>query len=58
MKDKLLARIASLESARDEFVANANLKVAYFNGAIAELQRLIKEDEHADQGSTETPEAV
>jgi len=49
MKNELQARIEQLTKERDEFIVQANAKIAAINGGIAELERLIKEiDEPAD----------
>jgi len=45
----ITTRIAQLTKERDEFIVQANAKIAAINGGIAELERLIKEiDEPED----------
>jgi len=46
--ERIQARIAELERERDDFIKQANIgvnmRVGAFNGAIAELKRLLDED--------------
>ena len=47
-KERIQARIAELERERDDFIKQANIevnaRVGTYNGAIAELKRLLDED--------------
>jgi len=45
MKDKIEQRIELLKQERDNFIKNANTQIAAYNGAIAELERLLTDDD-------------
>ena len=56
-KERIQARIAELERERDEFIKESNLtvntRIGAFNGAIAELKRLLIEDADEDTGEAD-----
>jgi hypothetical protein len=42
MEEKIKARVAELETARQQFVDRANTQIAMMNGAISELRKLLE----------------
>lgn len=53
LQEQLAARIAELTQQRQQFVEQANQQLAATNGAIAELERLLKSQ--IEQPEKETP---
>ena len=51
--EKLKTRLAELTKERDDLVQQANREVAYFNGRIAEIERLINEAQPEEKGQNE-----
>jgi hypothetical protein len=45
VREQIEKRLAELKAARDLFVAEANQRIAAFNGAIGELEALLKAEE-------------
>ncbi len=51
--DKLKARLAELTKERDDYVNQANREIAYFNGRITEIERLINDMQPKEKGQDE-----
>lgn len=51
--DKLKARLAELIKERDDYVNQVNREIAFRNGRIAEIERLINEAQSEEKGQDE-----
>lgn len=51
--DKLKARLAELIKDRDALIQEANREIAFRNGRIAEIERLINEAQSEEKGQDE-----
>lgn len=60
MEERIQKRIEELKQARDAFVTEANQRIAAFNGAIGELELLLKVEESPEraEGVQPPPEPV
>jgi hypothetical protein len=51
--DKLIERKTELEAEREAFAEQANLRIAYLNGQIAEIDRLLDPEAEESGGRSE-----
>ena len=57
MEQKIRKQIETMRQQRAAFVAQAQVRIAAFDGAITALEALLKEDE-GDEGESEQKEAT
>jgi small-conductance mechanosensitive channel len=53
---KVTAKIETLKGQREQFVAQANQQIAFFNGQIAALEALLKPEEPAPSEAAQAKE--
>lgn len=49
MEQKIKDRIAQLEREREQLIEEANQRIASYNGAIAELRGLLRQEDEAQE---------
>jgi hypothetical protein len=58
LKERIEKRITELTAARDTFIANANHQAAVFNGAIGELEALLRTEEEKESPADKAEEGT